>query len=42
VWGTLLAVPMLAGIKAVCDHIEALRPMGALLGDLPPRAHPSQ
>jgi predicted PurR-regulated permease PerM len=33
VWGTLLAVPMLMVLKAVCDHIEDLKPMGELLGD---------
>jgi predicted PurR-regulated permease PerM len=33
VWGMLLAVPMLMVIKAVCDHIEDLKPMGELLGD---------
>jgi predicted PurR-regulated permease PerM len=33
VWGMLLAVPMLMVIKAVCDHIEDLNPIGELLGD---------
>ena len=33
VWGTLLAVPMLMVLKAVCDRIEDLRPVGELLGD---------
>jgi predicted PurR-regulated permease PerM len=32
VWGTILAVPMLMMIKAVCDHIEDLQPVGELLG----------
>jgi predicted PurR-regulated permease PerM len=32
VWGTILAVPMLMMIKAVCDHIEDLQPIGELLG----------
>ena len=32
VWGTILAVPMLAVIKAVCDHVEDLKPVGRLLG----------
>jgi predicted PurR-regulated permease PerM len=32
VWGTVLAVPMLMMIKAVCDHIEDLQPIGELLG----------
>ncbi len=31
--GQLLAVPMLMVIKAVCDHIEDLKPIGELLGD---------
>ncbi|MGE3511819.1 MAG: AI-2E family transporter [Vicinamibacterales bacterium] len=30
-WGTLLAVPMLVVIKAVADHVEALRPVGRLM-----------
>jgi predicted PurR-regulated permease PerM len=33
VWGTLLAVPMLMVLKAVCDRIEDLKPVGELLGD---------
>ena len=33
VWGMLLAVPMLATIKAVCDHIEELQPIADFLGD---------
>lgn len=33
VWGTILAVPMLMMIKAVCDRIEDLQPVGELLGD---------
>jgi predicted PurR-regulated permease PerM len=32
-WGTILAVPMLMMLKAVCDHVEDLRPIGELLGD---------
>jgi predicted PurR-regulated permease PerM len=32
VWGTLLAVPMLVTIKACCDHIDRLKPVGELLG----------
>ncbi len=31
--GMLLAVPMLAATKAVCDRVEDLRPVGELLGD---------
>jgi predicted PurR-regulated permease PerM len=33
VWGMLLAVPMLMVMKAVCDHIEDLKPVGELLGE---------
>ena len=33
VWGTLLAVPALMVLKAVCDRIEDLKPVGELLGD---------
>lgn len=33
VWGTILAVPMLMTIKAVCDRIEDLQPVGELLGE---------
>ena len=31
--GLLLAVPVTAGIKAVCDNVESLRDYGRLLGD---------
>lgn len=37
VWGTILAVPMLAVIKAVADHVHPLQPFGELLGPLPER-----
>jgi predicted PurR-regulated permease PerM len=33
VWGTLLAVPILVSIKAVCDNIDDLKPIGELLGE---------
>jgi predicted PurR-regulated permease PerM len=33
VWGAILAVPMLMMMKAVCDHIEDLQPVGELLGE---------
>ena len=33
VWGTILAVPMLMTIKAICDRIEDLQPVGELLGE---------
>jgi predicted PurR-regulated permease PerM len=31
--GMLLAIPIMMGLKAVCDHIEDLRPISELLGD---------
>ena len=31
--GLLLAIPMTASIKAVCDNVTSLRPYGRLLGD---------
>jgi predicted PurR-regulated permease PerM len=33
VWGALLAVPMLMVIKAVCDHVEELKPISELIGE---------
>lgn len=33
IWGAVLAVPMLMMLKAVCDHIEDLQPVGELLGE---------
>lgn len=30
-WGTVLAVPMLAVIKSICDHVESLAPVSRLL-----------
>jgi predicted PurR-regulated permease PerM len=33
VWGAVLAVPMLMMVKAACDHIEELQPVGELLGE---------
>ncbi len=33
VWGTILAVPMLMAIKAVCDRVEDFQPIGELLGE---------
>jgi predicted PurR-regulated permease PerM len=32
VWGLLLAVPILASTKAVCDRVDGLQPIGELLG----------
>jgi predicted PurR-regulated permease PerM len=31
--GLLLAIPLTAGLKAVCDNVKDLRPMGKFLGD---------
>lgn len=31
--GLILAVPIMATLKIVCDHVEALQPLGAWLGD---------
>jgi predicted PurR-regulated permease PerM len=33
VMGTILAVPMLMTLKAICDRIEDLQPVGELLGE---------
>ncbi|MFL6278828.1 MAG: AI-2E family transporter [Vicinamibacterales bacterium] len=33
IWGTILAVPMLMMLKAICDHVEDLQPVGELLGE---------
>jgi predicted PurR-regulated permease PerM len=33
VWGTILAVPMMMTIKAMCDRIEGFEPIGELLGE---------
>ncbi len=32
IWGLLLAVPILTSIKAVCDRVDDLKPIGELLG----------
>jgi predicted PurR-regulated permease PerM len=32
-WGLLLGVPVVMVIKAICDHVEDLKPIGELLGD---------
>jgi predicted PurR-regulated permease PerM len=31
--GLILAIPITAGIKAVCDNVAGLRPYGRFLGD---------
>jgi predicted PurR-regulated permease PerM len=33
VWGLLLGIPILMAVKAVCDRIDDLKPVGELLGD---------
>ncbi|MEO8654640.1 MAG: AI-2E family transporter [Ramlibacter sp.] len=33
VWGLLLGIPILMAVKAVCDRVEDLKPVGELLGD---------
>ncbi|WP_240980377.1 AI-2E family transporter [Ramlibacter agri] len=33
VWGLLLGIPILMAIKAVCDRVDHLKPVGELLGD---------
>lgn len=33
IWGLLLGVPILMAVKAVCDRVEDLKPLGELLGD---------
>jgi predicted PurR-regulated permease PerM len=33
VWGTILAVPMLMAIKAVCDRVEDFQAVGEMLGE---------
>ena len=33
VWGTILAVPMLMTVKAICDRVEDLQPVGEMLGE---------
>ncbi len=33
IWGMLLAVPLMMTIKAVCDHVESLKPFSDFLGD---------
>ena len=40
VWGLLLGIPILMAAKAICDRVEGLRPIGALLGSRSPAARP--
>jgi predicted PurR-regulated permease PerM len=32
IWGLLLGAPLIAIVKVICDHVEALKPVGKLLG----------
>lgn len=32
-WGLILGVPILMAVKTVCDRVEALKPVGELLGE---------
>ncbi len=32
VWGLLLGVPILVAIKAICDRVDDLKPVGEFLG----------
>jgi predicted PurR-regulated permease PerM len=36
IWGMLLAVPLMMTAKAICDHIEGLKPISEFLGDSGP------
>ncbi len=33
IWGLLLGIPILMAVKAVCDRVEDLKPVGELLGN---------
>jgi predicted PurR-regulated permease PerM len=33
VWGLLLGIPIIMAIKAICDHVEDLKPVGEMLGE---------
>ena len=33
IWGLLLGAPLLMVVKAVCDRVDDLKPVGELLGD---------
>src|SRR6185436_16306539 len=32
VWGLLLGIPVLMAVKAICDRVDHLKPVGELLG----------
>jgi len=40
-WGTILAVPMIMMMKAACDRIDSLRPIGELLAGDEPKDTPA-
>lgn len=40
-WGTILAVPMIMMIKATCDRIDSLQPIGELLSGGEPKETPT-
>jgi predicted PurR-regulated permease PerM len=33
IWGLLVGAPLLIVIKAICDRVDALQPIGELLGE---------
>jgi predicted PurR-regulated permease PerM len=33
VWGLLLGIPIMMIVKAICDRVEHLKPVGELLGN---------
>jgi predicted PurR-regulated permease PerM len=33
IWGLLLAVPIMMAVKAICDHVEDLKPIAEMLAD---------
>lgn len=33
IWGLLLGTPLIMAIKAICDHVDDLKPVGELLGE---------
>ena len=34
-WGLILGLPIMMVVKAVCDHVEDLKPIGEFMGDRP-------
>ena len=33
IWGLLLGIPIMMVVKAICERVEDLQPIGELLGD---------